>query len=271
VSDELATWQQELERAIARGGLTLFDRVFVVRETSSTQDIAQRFAAGRAGAVVLAGRQHAGRGRLGRIWWDARGEGVALTVAADAGRFSVPRLSIAAGLAAARVVDRVLPRGSEAMAIRWPNDVVEPRGFERKIAGVLIEVRAGLALIGIGINVHQQSWPPELSAAAVSLDQVGSNASRVEVASLLLGELERALLCDSRVLYEEWSQRNVLLGRSASFICGGTRYEGVVESLTTDNEIVLRGDQGQTHRIPAGHASLVHSGGRCPSQDCPAT
>jgi BirA family transcriptional regulator, biotin operon repressor / biotin---[acetyl-CoA-carboxylase] ligase len=260
VSDELAAWQDGLEDTIREAGLTLFDRVFVVRETASTQDMAFRVAGGTPGAVVIAGRQSHGRGRLGRVWSDEAGEGIAMTLVVDAARFSSSHLSLAAGLAAARTVDEMLPRhaGTGGMAIRWPNDVVERDGPERKIAGILIEVRAGLALVGIGINVHQRSWPGGLEESAVSLHQLGSSASRLEVAARLIVELERALLADSRSLCESWADRNMLLGRHVSFMSGGMMFEGTVETMTPDHEIALRDGEGQLHRLSAARSSLVH-------------
>jgi BirA family biotin operon repressor/biotin-[acetyl-CoA-carboxylase] ligase len=59
--------------------------------------------------------------------------------------------------------------------IRWPNDLLlTESGVQKKFCGILTELSADAttvrhAVIGIGINVHHQSFPPELAALATSL------------------------------------------------------------------------------------------------------
>ncbi|MEZ5394599.1 MAG: hypothetical protein R2724_17430 [Bryobacterales bacterium] len=69
-----------------------------------------------------------------------------------------------------------LPRGVGDAAgvvcdIRWPNDVMLN---EKKLAGILVEMTADAdrlryVIVGVGINVNQQSVPPELADIATSL------------------------------------------------------------------------------------------------------
>jgi BirA family transcriptional regulator, biotin operon repressor / biotin---[acetyl-CoA-carboxylase] ligase len=272
LSEELAAWPGALESALASSSLVR--RAIVLRETSSTQDAALRaWSGGGGGLIVVAGRQSAGRGRLGRSWTDDAGEGLACTLALAGPRFDPAHLSLAAGLAAARAVDRFLPaeRGSPPMAIRWPNDVVEPAGLERKIAGVLIEIRGGAALVGIGINVLQRQWPADLARRAVSLHQLGAAATRLDVALALIAELERALHAPADELAREWAGRNILHGRHVAFVCGGITREGEVFSITPASEIVLRDRSGEVHRLPAAQTSMVHGTTGGADQDCPAT
>jgi BirA family transcriptional regulator, biotin operon repressor / biotin---[acetyl-CoA-carboxylase] ligase len=99
------------------------------------------------GAVALAERQTAGRGRLGRSWVDS---GLMFSVAlypeAPVARW--PELTLVAARAVADAV------GPEA-AIKDPNDVMIG---ERKVAGILAEASERVVL-GIGINVGAARWP----------------------------------------------------------------------------------------------------------------
>lgn len=99
------------------------------------------------GAVALAERQTAGRGRLGRSWVDSGLMfSVALYPAAPVARW--PELTLVAARAVADAV------GPEA-AIKDPNDVMIG---ERKVAGILAEASERVVL-GIGINVGAARWP----------------------------------------------------------------------------------------------------------------
>ncbi len=99
------------------------------------------------GAVALAERQTAGRGRLGRTWVDsALMFSVALYPPAPLARW--PELTL---VAAGAVSDAIGPGAT----IKHPNDVLLGG---RKVAGILAEANERVVL-GIGINVGETAWP----------------------------------------------------------------------------------------------------------------
>jgi BirA family biotin operon repressor/biotin-[acetyl-CoA-carboxylase] ligase len=117
-----------------------------VEETASTQDEARRRYSGTP-LLLVAARQTAGRGRLGRPW-ESASRSLAATLAFTPGwpQEAWPRLTLAAGLAAARVLgDRV--------GLEWPNDLVVG---DRKVGGLLTEAAAGVVTVGLGVNLF---WP----------------------------------------------------------------------------------------------------------------
>lgn len=169
-------------------------------EASSTNDVAKERALAGApeGLVVVADRQTRGRGRRGRSWTSAAGQGLYFSAllrpgwpAADA-----PWLGVLAGLAAWQAVHAL---GAARAAVKWPNDVLVDG---RKLGGVLVEPRiaAGrveFAVLGIGINVAQADadWPDDLRGVAVSLHALGV---RTDVAAV------RDALCSSLTsLYQQ--------------------------------------------------------------------
>jgi len=100
-------------------------------------------------------------------------------------------LPLAAGLAAACAI-----RSASGLTVdlRWPNDLlVGPR----KAGGILVEARAESetlphAVVGIGINVHQHEFGPDLATPATSLDiEAGRSISRQILLAALLKSLER--------------------------------------------------------------------------------
>jgi BirA family transcriptional regulator, biotin operon repressor / biotin---[acetyl-CoA-carboxylase] ligase len=104
-------------------------------------------AAAAHGAVALAERQTAGRGRLGRTWMDsALMFSVALYPPLPVARW--PELTL---LAAHAVRDAI----GDGAALKHPNDVLVDG---RKVAGILAEASERVVL-GVGINVGGTTWP----------------------------------------------------------------------------------------------------------------
>ena len=126
--------------------------VEILPELDSTNtELMRRARAGRPEPILLvAERQTAGRGRLGRDWQSDTDAGLA-TLTFSLGLPLQPAdwsgLSLAVGLA---VVQSLHP----ALKLKWPNDVWLD---ERKLAGILIETTSvgdiRYAVIGIGVNL----------------------------------------------------------------------------------------------------------------------
>lgn len=115
------------------------------RETETTQRMLPPDA--MHGAVALAERQTAGRGRLGRTWVDsALMFSVALYPVEPVARW--PELTLLAAEAVAAAV-------GPGTTIKHPNDVLLDG---RKAAGILAEASERVVL-GIGINVGRADWP----------------------------------------------------------------------------------------------------------------
>jgi len=99
--------------------------------------------------------------------------------------------SLAAGLAVRAALRQVTSLEAD---LRWPNDLLFG---SRKFCGILTELNAEVTrvrhlVIGIGINVHQERFPPELSATATSLQiETGRWWPRQEILLALLQSLHR--------------------------------------------------------------------------------
>lgn len=146
------------------------------------------------GAVVVAGHQTAGRGRLGRVWEDEPGTSLLFSVVL---RPPVPpaRLPELSVVAAHAVADAIGP----AAAVKEPNDVLLGG---RKVAGVLGEASEGRVVLGIGVNVNQrpgQLAPGTRLPATSLLIETGRPVERAELLAAILEALERR--------YDAWVSR----------------------------------------------------------------
>lgn len=185
-----------LEAALAD---TLFaGKLHVSSVTQSTNTDALEAARGGAPhcSVYFADEQLAGRGRGDHAWHSAPGEGLYVSVllrpSMPAGR--LPLLPLASGLAAATAIHSIT--GIE-VDLRWPNDLlIGPR----KVGGILVEAKTessamAYAVIGIGINAHQRTFPSDLSTPATSVDlEAGKRISRQPLLVSLLKSLQRETL-----------------------------------------------------------------------------
>ena len=148
------------------------------------------------GSVYFADEQLAGRGRGDHAWHSAAGDGlyVSVLLRPRIPAVRLPLLPLAAGLAAAQAIHSAARLTAD---LRWPNDLlIGPR----KTGGILVESKiegsmTGFVVVGIGINVHQRAFAPDLSTPATSLDlESGRRISRQPLLVSLLKSLEREAL-----------------------------------------------------------------------------
>jgi len=159
-----------LRRALlGDGGWSVID---VVASTGSTNaDLLARPDAAD-GTVLVADHQSGGRGRLGRTWEAPPRASLAVSVllrpVLAPSRWSW--LPLLTGLAVADALDGL----GVQVALKWPNDVLvsvvdgpEPTPVG-KVAGVLVEARDDVVVLGVGLNVSQRADelppPPALGA-----------------------------------------------------------------------------------------------------------
>ena len=127
------------ERLAAAAAVVGLAPIRVVAETGSTN---ADLRGAPLGTALVAGRQTAGRGRLGRVWEDA---GDALLLSLRVGTSLPAERRALAALAAAIAVREAC---GEGYRIKWPNDVLD--GADRKVAGILVEVDEGALIVGVG-------------------------------------------------------------------------------------------------------------------------
>jgi BirA family biotin operon repressor/biotin-[acetyl-CoA-carboxylase] ligase len=141
----------------------------------------------------VADEQTAGRGRGAHEWRSDAGAGLYVSVLLRPAIAPADALwlSLAAGLAVQAAVREVTALEPD---IRWPNDLLLSG---KKFCGILTELNAEAtrvrhAVVGIGINVHQPAFPPELAPIATSLAmETGRNWPRQELLVSLLKALHR--------------------------------------------------------------------------------
>ena len=146
--------------------------------------------AGVHGDVFTADFQSSGRGRLDHRWLSPSGVNLLMSAVLDVKELEpqqVATLPLAVGFALVKALPREI-RGERVM-LKWPNDVLI--GL-RKVAGILCERHGDNVIVGIGINVKAQEFPPEIASRATFL----GSPSVEKVRDVVLESLGRC--------YEKW-------------------------------------------------------------------
>ncbi len=248
---------------VALAGMPFAGKIRYFPSIHSTNVLAMREAdeAAPEGMVYLADEQTAGRGRGAHSWHSALGAGlyVSVLLRPRVAPADILWLSLAAGLAVREAVRQVTSLQAD---IRWPNDLLFGK---KKFCGILTELNAEVtrvrhAVVGIGINVHQESFPGELALIASSLrSETGRSWARQDLLIALLQSLYReaqALSADTsgaalNILSRLESASTWIRGRRVH-VDEGPGFSGITAGLDARGFLQVRTADG---------LRTVHSGG----------
>jgi len=151
--------------------------------------------------------------------------------------------------------------------IKWPNDILVR---ERKLCGILAEAidtpigRA--AVLGIGINLTADSFPPFLFETATSVQSAGGTPSDKDALlnTLLQKVHSRYELLQSpagrELTVADWSNLSSYANRKRVRIANGDDVlEGTTRGLETDGALRVETDAGEIRIIRAGDVTMIRS------------
>jgi BirA family biotin operon repressor/biotin-[acetyl-CoA-carboxylase] ligase len=254
-----------IERALEARAATVGRPIVLLEQIGSTNDVAAAEARRGAphGTLVLAEHQNAGRGRQGRSWHSPPGQNLylSLVLRPEAPAERLAGLTLVLGLAVADALARFVPDAS--VSIKWPNDVLVGG---RKCAGILVETafagaRPAHVVAGIGVNVLERAFPPELAPIATSVAMhAGAAPSRLDVLVQILEQVSARLFAFERAGLE--SVLPEVRARDAAF---GARVrvgetQGVADGIAEDGRLRVRRDDGAVVLVAAGELGWVREG-----------
>ena len=206
------------------------------------------------GTIIAADHQKGGRGRLGRSWQSPPGLNLYFSLVFYP---ALPVLnwggfSLAVGAALGRALSPFLP----SVGVKWPNDLLVGG---KKIGGILLETQGGKLVAGIGINVNQPSFPPELSANSLCLctgkkwrrDRLLGLLAPAAFSGLQLWDQGRFLQ-----ILDQWRSLDILLGQQVRVRRGTEILFGQVQTVDADGRLVIKDPQGTEHRLVSGEVTL---------------
>lgn len=201
----------------------------------------------QSGTLVVADKQESGKGRRGRSWVSPSGTGIFMTlmIKPDINPNNASMLTLVAALAVAKAITSVT--GEEAL-IKWPNDIVING---KKVCGILTEMNAQFdyinhIVVGIGINVHNESFPEEISQMASSLmiEAGGKRFHRAQIIAETMSYFEQYYdtflkTQDLSALVREYDKLLVNRNKSVRVLDPKEPFDGKAMGITSKGELIV--------------------------------
>lgn len=230
--------------------------VELLGEVGSTNTLIKELAAQGAaeGAVIIAERQTAGRGRRGRSFFSPEGSGLYLSLLLRPS-FSTEHITTAAAAAAALAIEDVSGRAAD---IKWVNDIWLDG---RKVCGILCEAGSGFVVVGVGVNVTAppQGFPEELKdiAGAVFTDGNAPADARLRIGAAFLNHFTRFYTnMNAREYYPEYRKRCFLLGQEINVLRGGEAFPATAIDINEHCHLLVRYTDGSEEYLSSGEVSI---------------
>jgi len=238
---------------------------FASLPSTNTEAARQAASGAREGLCIVAREQTAGRGRQQRVWLSPAGAGLYLSILLRP-RLPLPEWPLITLMSSLAVADALREACALVVDIKWPNDIYA-RG--RKLCGILaetVETAAGRAcVVGIGINLNDRAFPPEIQEIATSIEALGAPPD----AELILPSLVRAIERRYRALHEaegaqamliEWTARSsYAAGRRVRVHLGDETLDGITRGLEADGALRVETDAGEIRIIRAGDVAALRA------------
>jgi BirA family transcriptional regulator, biotin operon repressor / biotin---[acetyl-CoA-carboxylase] ligase len=229
----------------------------------STNDYLKQLADAPEFTCIVADAQTAGRGRRTRTWVSTPGEGLYLSVLLrPATTTNLSLLSLLAAVAVAETLGKYQVAGVD---IKWPNDVlINERGI--LVEGASSGVQALRIIMGIGVNLNHQSFPPEISETATSLAlELGRTVEVAEFRDRLLTRLAHWYAewqrDAGRLIVERWAQLSSYAhGQRVVVTLDEEQLEGETAGLTKGGSLLLQMPDGTQRTILTGEVARLRKG-----------
>jgi len=211
------------------------------------------------GTLIVAEKQSAGKGRLGREWFSPVG-GIWFSVILypQLSPSYISRITLMTAVAVVKAIKICTQIKSQ---IKWPNDILIN---EKKVCGILTEMSAELDIInwvvvGIGINVNIDLWefPEDIQENTISLKETsGKEISRVKLAQTFLQEFEKYYEILKRrefsSILKEWKLYSHTLGKKIRVDIGERIIAGEAVDINEEGSLILKKEDGELVEIISG-------------------
>ncbi|WP_211093093.1 MULTISPECIES: biotin--[acetyl-CoA-carboxylase] ligase [Chitinophaga] len=237
----------------------------VLTEVDSTNNYAmEQVNSGQvtSGTAWFTSNQTAGKGTRGKQWLAQPGDISALSIALQPAMLPLSRqfmLSITVALA---TCDFFASYAGDETIIKWPNDIY---WRDRKAGGILIEnvLRGNVwqyAIIGIGLNINQAAFSPDLPNA-VSLRQITGKVREAadlarELCTFLDKRVQQLVPANYDALLREYTTRLFRWQQPALYRKDGQIFEGIIRDVLPDGHLCLE-REGQILQLGFGEIEFI--------------
>ncbi len=239
-------------------------KIIILDEVGSTNTVAKELLKSEEdGSVLLAERQTAGRGRMGRSFFSPNGSGIYMSIGLkptiEAEKSVL--ITVAAAVAVSRALDLLFNTETE---IKWVNDIYY-KG--KKVCGILTEAvfenengKILNAVLGIGINVHMPKggFPEDIKDKAGIIFRA-NEVSRNRIAAEVLNQFDMVYKnLEKAKFLEEYSKKSCLIGKKVMVMpIHNEQYYATVTDINDKAQLVVKTDDGRVLALSGGEVSIV--------------
>ena len=202
--------------------------------------------------VLLAAKQTAGRGRMGRTFYSPSQSGVYMSIAIKIEDGENPLLiTTDAAVCAARVLEKM---SGKSAFIKWVNDIYIEN---RKVCGILTEGAGKYAVLGIGINVFSPEcgFPDDIKDRAGAVFEKKRAYIREDVVVEFLCEFAKIYKKEDRSkLLSEYRNRSMITGKEITILNTGEKAQAI--EISDDYSLIVRSENGEIQKLSSGDVSI---------------
>jgi len=208
------------------------------------------------GLTILAQEQTRGKGQRGKVWNVEPGESILMSIILSPRRNPDAQFPFLAGVAVA-VADVLLELYEHwTVCIKWPNDIIIN---DKKAGGILIEnvLKGGKwsnSVVGLGLNVLQNGFPPDLPQAISLKMASGATFPVKELARRIREQIIRytsGAFTDGELFerYTSYIYRRTCIQR---FLMGDKPFDAIIAGVSHEGLLLLQHEDGHIRKYAHG-------------------
>jgi BirA family biotin operon repressor/biotin-[acetyl-CoA-carboxylase] ligase len=164
-------------------------------------------------------------------------------------------VTTATAVSAACAIERATGR---EVGIKWVNDIYNEQG---KVAGILVETASSMhghaIAVGIGINVGECEFPPELLGIAATVGELDDEARAMMVCDICRGVLACARDHKDRGYMEYYRRAFILQDKLVDvFVDGEHELRGTVTGVSDDGALLIK-PQGKDETVSLSSGNIT--------------
>ena len=230
-------------------GLFVGQNLITLKEVDSTNNFLKNILSNSKplveGTVIMAESQYAGRGQQQNRWHSDPGKNLTFSLLLNPTFLEIKHQFDLTRAVSLGVYDGLNPLLGNALKIKWPNDIYYG---DKKLGGMLIEnllhgSRIKQSVIGIGLNINQEDFPPSLPNATSVKQILHHDYDILPILSEICNNIEawylRLKAGQTALVRESYLNRLYWLNESHSFRSNGDVFEGTISNVKDNGVLVI--------------------------------
>lgn len=226
-----------------------------INECDSTNAFLQRLVVetdAEEGTVISTDFQTKGRGQLTNLWESEKGKNILCSILLRPTGLPIKSQFLISQAISVAIVE-VLNTFAEGFSIKWPNDIYYK---EDKIAGILIEnnltsAGIGTCIIGLGLNVNQESFKSDAPNPISLLNIIGKETSVPSLLESILehfNEVYSLVYSDVQTLRERYFNNLLFNGQMRAYEDENGIFQGKIIDVENDGHLIVEDNAGAKRR-----------------------